>query len=67
MQKATVQYGPPGRYFVRDEETQQPVQAFTYKSDAIAKAEELNGWPITGGEENYANSRYYASRKNETG
>lgn len=63
MQRFTVQYGPPGRYFVRREKDKKVVlPAFDYKSDAIVKAETLNGWAITGSSEGYDRSRTLEER-----
>lgn len=56
-QQYTVQYGPPGRYFVRDEASQQPVYSGDSKSAVISEAEHRNGWPITGSANGYADAR----------
>ncbi len=53
-QTHTVQYGPPGRYYTRDEATGKPVFYDDSKSAVIADAERRNGWPVTGSESTYA-------------
>lgn len=59
-QTHTVQYGPPGRYFVREEVTQRAVYSGDSKSEVIAEAEKRNGWPVTGSEAGYADSQQKA-------
>ncbi len=53
-QTHTVQYGPPGRYFVREEVTGLSVFHEDAKSLVIAESERRNGWPVTGSEQAYA-------------
>lgn len=62
-QTHSVQYGPPGRYFVRQDDTREAVFQSDSKSETVAEAERRNGWPITGDEAAYTQSRTAASRK----
>lgn len=64
-QAYTVQYGPPSRYYVRREADKRAVFSDVSKSTVIAKAEELNGWPITGSELGYAKTRDEQDAKRE--
>lgn len=53
-ERHTVQYGPPGRYYVREESTGRAVFSHDSKSEVIGEAERLNGWRVTGSEQAYA-------------
>lgn len=53
----TVQNGPPGAYYVRDEATLEPVFSSDDMSAVIAEAERRNAWPVTGTKDGYRASR----------